>query len=130
MPVGSRRRRAAGGLRCRPERSGHDRSAFRRRGRTRAGRGGRRSGRGGTSGLADRGDRRMRLLPAAHVERRNAPRWTIVSLTIVVMIVGGTAGRVEFLRRGADETVGAGVGTVIALLIVWGIPSLGLSAVA
>lgn len=72
----------------------------------------------------------MRIRPVPHAERRAAPRWTRIGLTIAVAVTGAAAGQVQFLHRGVDDRLGAGVGVLIAVLVVWGFPSLRLRSTA
>lgn len=72
----------------------------------------------------------MRIRPVPHGERRHASAGMRASLAVAVGVLGGTAGGVEFLRRGVDGTVGTAIGIAVVLLLVWGLPSLSFRVTA
>lgn len=63
---------------------------------------------------------------ARHPDRIAAPRWLELSLTAAVVAATSVAGRAMFVARGVDAADGAAVGVIIAMLMLWGLPSVSL----
>jgi len=62
-----------------------------------------------------------------HPDRQHLPAWLAVGLGASTAVMGALLGNVVVAYRGGDPALGLGAGAVVALLVLWGLPSLSLA---